>query len=133
MLVEYHFRAMNTDVGVWLWSSSPAAKSLLYEVEEMFQEVESHLSRFRADSELSRLNAQAGRGAVAGLIAPANGFSLKLSPPPARPRASSTRLCCLCCVRLATIAVSSFWRKAMGMSTSRPPPIQPSDGDRYYL
>ncbi len=64
MLVEHHFRAMNTDVGVWLWSSSPAAKSLLHEVEEMFQEVESHLSRFRADSELSRLNAQAGRGAV---------------------------------------------------------------------
>lgn len=65
MLVEHHFRAMNTDVGVWLWSTSPVAQIILHEVEEMFQEVETRLSRFRIDSELSRLNAQAGRGEVA--------------------------------------------------------------------
>lgn len=64
MLVEHHFRAMNTDVGVWLWSASPIAGQAMREVEEMFQEVESRLSRFRDDSELCRLNAVAGRGAV---------------------------------------------------------------------
>lgn len=41
------------------------AEQLLHEVEQMFREVESLLSRFRADSELSRLNERAGRGAVA--------------------------------------------------------------------
>ena len=56
---------MNTDVGVWLWSRSPVAERVLHEVEQMFREVESQLSRFRADSELSRLNDRAGRGAVA--------------------------------------------------------------------
>ena len=65
MLAEHHFRAMNTDVGVWLWSTSPVAEIILHEVEEMFQGVESHISRFRSDSELSRLNDSAGRGAVA--------------------------------------------------------------------
>lgn len=64
MLTEHHFRAMNTDVGVWLWSAGPTAKSILAEVEEMFADVESQLSRFRDDSELCRLNARAGQGAV---------------------------------------------------------------------
>lgn len=65
MLVEHHFRAMNTDIGVWLWSTAPTAKSILIEVEQMFEKVESQLSRFRDDSELCRLNARAGQGAVA--------------------------------------------------------------------
>ena len=56
MLVEHHFRAMNTDVGVWLWSNSPVAEQPLREVEGLFVEVESQLSRFRPDSEFSRLN-----------------------------------------------------------------------------
>ena len=64
MLVEHHFRAMNTEVGVWLWSAAPTAKRILAEVAQMFADVESQLSRFRADSELCRLNARAGRGAV---------------------------------------------------------------------
>lgn len=64
MLTEHRFRAMNTDVGVWLWSAGPTAKSILAEVEEMFADVESQLSRFRDDSELCRLNARSGRGAV---------------------------------------------------------------------
>lgn len=65
MLVEHRFRAMNTDIGVWLWSTSPAADSLLHEVEQLFADVEEQLSRFHADSELSRLNTQAGKGATA--------------------------------------------------------------------
>lgn len=64
MLVEHHFRAMNTEIGVWLWSAAPTAKSILAEVEQLFADVESRLSRFRADSELCRLNACAGQGAV---------------------------------------------------------------------
>jgi len=64
MLVEHRFRAMNTDVGIWLWRTSPAADSLLHEMEQMFVDVEARLSRFRVDSELSRLNLRAGRGTV---------------------------------------------------------------------
>jgi len=65
VLAEHHFRAMNTDIGVWLWSESPTAEGLLREVEQIFADAEAQLSRFRADSELSRLNARAGRGAIA--------------------------------------------------------------------
>lgn len=65
MLHQHHFRAMNTDVGVWLWSRSPVAAQPLGEVEQLFREVEGRLSRFREDSELSRLNRSAGRGEVA--------------------------------------------------------------------
>jgi thiamine biosynthesis lipoprotein len=64
VFVEHHFRAMNTDVGVWLWSASPVAERTLREVEQMFVEVESQLSRFRADSDLCRLNDRAGQGAI---------------------------------------------------------------------
>ena len=64
MLAEHHFRAMNTEVVVWLWSTSPIAQQALREVEQLFADVESQLSRFRDDSELCRVNARAGQGAV---------------------------------------------------------------------
>jgi len=54
---------MNTDVAAWLWSDGPgAAAAWLAEVEAFFAEVEAELSRFRAASGLSRLNAAAGQG-----------------------------------------------------------------------
>ena len=66
MLHEHHFRAMNTDVGVWLWSNrsseSDAAKQSLRWAEDLFRSVEAELSRFRRDSGLSQLNSAAGRG-----------------------------------------------------------------------
>ena len=61
-LSEYRFRAMNTEVAVWLWSDIGHAAVWLHEVEAFFGEVEAELSRFRPGSALSRLNAAAGQG-----------------------------------------------------------------------
>jgi FAD:protein FMN transferase len=66
MLYEHHFRAMNTGVGVWVWSPDPermpAIRSALGRAEEFFGRAEAELSRFRGHSALSRLNRAAGRG-----------------------------------------------------------------------
>jgi thiamine biosynthesis lipoprotein len=66
MLHEHHFRAMNTDVGVWLWSTSRERAASLGRsftwAEALFARVEDELSRFRSTSALSRLNGAAGRG-----------------------------------------------------------------------
>ena len=66
MLHEHHFRAMNTDVGVWQWSTTPervatCGRSLRW-AEVFFARVEDELSRFRSTSALSRLNGAAGCG-----------------------------------------------------------------------
>lgn len=63
-LYEHRFRAMNTDVAAWIWSSRLHAETQLTAVEDCFANVEDNLSRFRAHSELSRLNAAAGKGPV---------------------------------------------------------------------
>ena len=56
------FRAMGTDVGLWLWHADEAlASQALTQAEQFFVRTEAHLSRFKADSELSRLNRAAGR------------------------------------------------------------------------
>lgn len=66
MLHERHFRAMNTDVGVWVWSTAavraPIIGRSLEWAEGVFTRVEDELSRFRSTSALSRLNQAAGRG-----------------------------------------------------------------------
>ena len=62
MLHEAHFRAMNTEIGAWLWHPHPAATVQLNAVAQLFAAVENELSRFRPDSNLSRLNAKAGAG-----------------------------------------------------------------------
>lgn len=61
-LYEHHFRAMNTDVAAWLWADTPLADPWLLDVQRFFAAAEAELSRFRATSGLSRLNAAAGRG-----------------------------------------------------------------------
>lgn len=61
-LQERHFRAMNTDIGVWLWSQASNAADHLAASEQTFERVEAELSRFRNNSALSRLNARAGAG-----------------------------------------------------------------------
>jgi thiamine biosynthesis lipoprotein len=66
MLHEHRFRAMNTDVGVWLWSTAPeraviVGRSLEW-AEAFFGRVEQELSRFRSASGVSRLNQAGGRG-----------------------------------------------------------------------
>ena len=54
---------MTTDVGFWLLSSHPtAAQTALERARQVVQAAEQRLSRFRPDSELSRLNAAAGSG-----------------------------------------------------------------------
>jgi thiamine biosynthesis lipoprotein ApbE len=66
MLYEHHFRAMNTGVGVWVWSTDPEGVSTIRAgmrwAEDLFAGVEAELSRFRSTSALSRLNGTAGRG-----------------------------------------------------------------------
>jgi thiamine biosynthesis lipoprotein len=66
MLHEHHFRAMNTDVGVWRWSTTPERVAILGRslkwAEVFFARVEDELSRFRSTSALSRLNGAAGCG-----------------------------------------------------------------------
>ena len=66
MCHEHHFRAMNTDVGVWLWSAAAERAAIvglsLRWAEAFFADVESELSRFRGTSALSRLNHLAGTG-----------------------------------------------------------------------
>jgi thiamine biosynthesis lipoprotein len=66
MLYEHHFRAMNTGVGVWVWSTDPERMPMIRAgmrwAEDLFAGVEAELSRFRSSSALSRLNRAAGRG-----------------------------------------------------------------------
>jgi thiamine biosynthesis lipoprotein len=66
MLHERHFRAMNTDVGVWVWSTAavraPSIGRSLEWAEGVFARVEDELSRFRSTSALSRVNQAAGHG-----------------------------------------------------------------------
>ena len=66
MLYEHHFRAMNTAVGVWVWSTDPGQTSTIQAgmrwAEDCFAGVEAELSRFRSTSAVSRLNVAAGRG-----------------------------------------------------------------------
>ncbi len=62
MLHEHRFQAMDTQVGVWLWTSNPAGALVVREVEAFFAQMEAELSRFRPHSGLSRLNARAGQG-----------------------------------------------------------------------
>lgn len=66
MLHEHHFRAMNTNVGIWIWStdagSNPGIPGAMSWAQDFFGRVEADLSRFRPTSALSRLNRAAGAG-----------------------------------------------------------------------
>ena len=66
MLHQRHFRAMNTDVGVWMWSTAHGRMTTVNRsldwAEYAFARVEEELSRFRTTSGLSRLNQAAGCG-----------------------------------------------------------------------
>jgi thiamine biosynthesis lipoprotein len=66
MLYEHQFRAMNTGIGVWVWSPNPERTPVIRAgirwAEDFFAGVEAELSRFRGTSALSRLNGAAGRG-----------------------------------------------------------------------
>ena len=66
MLYEHHFRAMNTSVGFWVWSTDPGRMPMIRAgmrwAADLVAGVEAELSRFRSTSALSRLNRAAGRG-----------------------------------------------------------------------
>lgn len=66
MLYEHRFRAMNTDVGVWLWSDAaeeaPIVRSSFSWAQDFFGRAEEELSRFRSTSALNRLNQGADCG-----------------------------------------------------------------------
>ncbi len=66
MLYEHRFRAMNTDVGVWIWSGgaehAPIVHASFSWAQGFFGRVEQELSRFRSTSALNRLNQRAGCG-----------------------------------------------------------------------
>ena len=56
MFYSHPFRAMGSDMLVILQSDSKSAQNVLQDVPNWFEEWEQSLSRFRLDSELSRLN-----------------------------------------------------------------------------
>ena len=59
---SHNFRAMGTDVGLWLWpDDDQQAQPALAESEQFFAQTEARLSRFQPESELSQLNRAAGR------------------------------------------------------------------------
>lgn len=59
---SHHFRAMGTEIGLWLWhDNEQLARQALSQTEQFFARTEAQLSRFIPDSELSRLNRSAGR------------------------------------------------------------------------
>lgn len=58
VLVDFSFRAMNTDVR--LFAMDPVAHTTFAGVQQFFADFEARFSRFRLDSELSRLNRDAG-------------------------------------------------------------------------
>lgn len=62
MLHERHFKAMNTQVGVWLQTPDPAPPVEFDQAAAFFEQVEQTISRFRKDSDLMRLNAASGQG-----------------------------------------------------------------------
>jgi len=58
----HQFRAMGTEVGLWLWHTNQStAHRALRQIEQFFAQTEDSLSRFKAGSELSRLNRAAGK------------------------------------------------------------------------
>jgi thiamine biosynthesis lipoprotein len=62
MYHDLHFRAMNTAVNAWLWQADAGtAQRALREAERFFHEAHSRFTRFETSSELSALNASAGR------------------------------------------------------------------------
>jgi thiamine biosynthesis lipoprotein len=65
MLHEHRFRAMNTNIAIWLASPEGdprSVRSSLLWAESCFEGVEAEMSRFREDSALSRINRTAGSG-----------------------------------------------------------------------
>lgn len=59
---EHHFRTMGTDAGLWVWNDNEQrARNAFASIEKLFARAEARLSRFLADSELSRLNRSAGQ------------------------------------------------------------------------
>lgn len=64
-----HFHAMGTEVGLRLWHvDEQAARRALADTEQNFRQLESRLSRFLPDSELSQLNRAAGQPFVASTL-----------------------------------------------------------------
>lgn len=60
--VHHQFYAMGTTVDMWLWETETSiAPYALKEAERIFENAEAQFSRFRPESELSRLNHSAGR------------------------------------------------------------------------
>ncbi|MCO6451075.1 MAG: FAD:protein FMN transferase [Caldilineales bacterium] len=64
----HRFRAMNCEMMATVYSDHPQAPEALRGVELWMQQVEAELSRFRADSDLSRLNRATGNAYHAGDI-----------------------------------------------------------------
>jgi thiamine biosynthesis lipoprotein len=59
---SHRFRAMGTEMALWLETDKPAVVQIAFtEGEALFRHNEQFLSRFQAESELSRLNSRAGQ------------------------------------------------------------------------
>ncbi len=64
----YGFRAMNTRIYTWLYTSTPNSTDILLDVQDTFDSMEQRLSRFIPYSELSQLNNHTGDEFIASPI-----------------------------------------------------------------
>ena len=64
LLTQRQFTAMTTEIGLWLYGDCASAQQELERCENWVRSMEARLSRFRDDSELSRLNRCSGQGPV---------------------------------------------------------------------
>jgi len=65
MLHEHRFRGMNTEIGIWIWSTGGDRLTIRPRLDwarHFFESVEAEMSRFRETSALSRINRAAGCG-----------------------------------------------------------------------
>src|SRR5512146_3106299 len=67
-MAQIRFRAMGCAMAAFLDTDGPRAAAVIQEVPGWFEEWEQALSRFRPDSELSRLNASGGAAFPASSI-----------------------------------------------------------------
>lgn len=57
---KHYFRAMNTDIYIWLYSAAENSNEILQDVNSLFASMDRRLSRFNPRSELSQLNNASG-------------------------------------------------------------------------
>jgi FAD:protein FMN transferase len=128
MMQELAFRAMGCEMLAVIDRDDPQAQAQIAAVPRWFSAWEQQLSRFRADSDLSQLNAAAGQSVV---VPPALWAVIKVALDAARQSNGLVRPTVLDALELAGYD-RSFADLAPG-ATPAPPPLRPADWRRIEL